>query len=97
MVSMIVIGLSIVSARAALATLTQALVPDEKRGRVESAVAMVIGAATSASIGLAGLFGDLVGVQTVFFAAGVVTAMAGIGAGYVLSGAEDLVANGGLE
>ncbi len=97
MVSMIVIGLSIVSARAALATLTQALVPDEKRGRVESAVAMVIGAATSASTGLAGLFGDLVGVQAVFFAAGVVTAMAGIGAGYVLSGAEDLVANGGLE
>ena len=97
MVSMIVIGLSIVSARAALATLTQALVPDEKRGRVESAVAMVIGAATSASIGLAGLFGDLIGVQAVFFAAGVVTAMAGIGAGYVLSGAEDLVANGGLE
>ena len=97
MVSMIVIGLSIVSARAALATLTQALVPDEKRGRVESAVAMVIGAATSASIGLAGIFGDLVGVQAVFFAAGIVTAIAGLGAGYVLSGAEDLVANGGLE
>lgn len=97
MVSMIVIGLSIVSARAALATLTQALVPDEKRGRVESAVAMVIGAATSASAGLAGLFGDLIGVQAVFFAAGVITVAAGIGAGYVLSGAEDLVANGGLK
>jgi len=97
MISMIVIGLSIVSARAALATLTQALVPDEKRGRVESAVAMVIGAATSASTGLAGLFGDLIGVQAVFFAAGVITAAAGVGAGYVLSGAEDLVANGGLK
>jgi len=97
MVSMMVIGLSIVSARAALATLTQALVPDEKRGRVESAVAMVMGAATSVSIGLAGLFGDLIGVQAVFFAAGVITAAAGIGAGYVLSGAEDLVADGGLK
>ncbi|OQY26244.1 MAG: hypothetical protein B6I34_00020 [Anaerolineaceae bacterium 4572_32.1] len=97
MISMIVIGLSIVSARAALATLTQALVPDEKRGRVESAVAMVIGAATSASTGLAGVFGDLVGVQAVFFAAGIITAAAGVGAGYVLSGAEDLVTNGGLE
>lgn len=97
MVSMIVIGLSIVSARAALATLTQALVPDEKRGRVESAVAMVIGAATSASTCLAGVFGDIIGVQAVFFAAGIITAMAGLGAGYVLSGAEDLVANGGLK
>jgi predicted MFS family arabinose efflux permease len=97
MVSMVVIGLSIVSARAALATLTQALVPDEKRGRVESAVAMVMGAATSASAGLAGLFGDLIGVQAVFFAAGVITAAAGVGAGYVLSGAEDLVADGGLK
>jgi predicted MFS family arabinose efflux permease len=96
-VSMIVIGLSIVSARAALATLTQALVPDEKRGRVESAVTMVIGAATSASAGLAGLFGDLIGVQAVFFGAGIITVAAGIGAGYVLSGAEDLVANGGLK
>jgi DHA3 family macrolide efflux protein-like MFS transporter len=96
-VSMVVIGLSIVSARAALATLTQALVPDEKRGRVESAVTMVIGAATSASAGLAGVFGDLIGVQAVFFAAGVITAAAGLGAGYVLSGAEDLVANGGLK
>ncbi|MFZ5919022.1 MAG: MFS transporter [Chloroflexota bacterium] len=96
-VSMIVIGLSIVSARAALATLTQALVPDEKRGRVESAVTMVIGAATSASAGLAGLFGDLIGVQAVFFAAGLITAAAGVGAGYVLDGAEDLIANGGLK
>jgi predicted MFS family arabinose efflux permease len=97
MVSMVVIGLSVVSARAALATLTQALVPDEKRGRVESAVAMVIGASTSASTGLAGLFGDLIGVQAVFFAAGVITAAAGLGAGYVLAGAEELVANGRLE
>jgi len=97
MVSMVVIGLSIVSARAALATLTQALVPDEKRGRVESAVAMVMGASTSASTGLAGLFGELIGVQAVFFAAGVITAAAGIGAGYVLSGAEEVVADGGLK
>jgi DHA3 family macrolide efflux protein-like MFS transporter len=97
MVSMIVIGLSIVSARAALATLTQALVPDEKRGRVESAVAMVMGAATSVSAALSGFFGDLIGVQAVFFAAGVITAAAGVGAGYVLSGAEELVANGGLK
>jgi predicted MFS family arabinose efflux permease len=72
-------------------------VPDEKRGRVESAVTMVMGAATSASAGLAGLFGDLIGVQAVFGAAGVITVMAGIGAGYVLSGAEEVVANGGLK
>ena len=38
-----IIGLSIVAARAALVTLTQVLVPNEKLGRVESAVTMVIG------------------------------------------------------
>ncbi len=79
-----IIGLSIVAARAALATLTQRLVPDEKRGRVESAVTMVIGASTSASLALSGVFGDLLGVQAVFITAGVITIIAGVAASYTL-------------
>ncbi len=94
LVAVAIIGLSIVAARAALATLTQSLVPDEKRGRVESAVTMVIGASTSASMALSGLFGDLIGVQAVFIAAGVITIVAGVAASYTLRGAERM-ANGG--
>ncbi len=93
LVAVAIIGLSIVVARAALATLTQRLVPDEKRGRVGSAVAMVIGASTSASMVLSGLFGDLIGVQAVFVAAGVITIVAGVAAAYTLREAQ--VANGG--
>ena len=89
-----IIGLSIVVARAALATLTQRLVPDEKRGRVESAVAMVIGASTSASMVLSGVFGDLIGVQAVFIAAGVITIVAGVAASYTLKGAETAAKGG---
>jgi DHA3 family macrolide efflux protein-like MFS transporter len=88
LVAVAIIGLSIVTARAALVTLTQSLVPNEKLGRVESAVTMVIGASTSASMALSGLFGDLIGVQAVFIAAGVVTISAGVAASYTLRGAE---------
>jgi MFS family permease len=89
-----IIGLSIVIARAALATLTQSLVPDEKRGRVESAVTMVIGASTSASMALSGVFGNLIGVQAVFIAAGVITIVAGVAASYTLQGAEKAAKGG---
>ena len=93
LVAVAIIGLSIVSARAALATLTQSLVPDEKRGRVESAVTMVIGASTSASMALSGVFGDLIGVQAVFITAGVITIVAGVAASYTLQGAERVVSS----
>lgn len=89
-----IIGLSIVVARAALATLTQSLVPDEKRGRVESAVTMVIGASTSASMALSGVLGDLIGVQAVFITAGVITIVAGVAASYTLQGVERAVKGG---
>lgn len=84
LVAVAIVGLSIVAARAALATLTQRLVPDEKRGRVGSAVNMVIGASSSASMALSGLLGDLIGVQAVFIAAGAVTIVSGVAAYYTL-------------
>jgi len=93
LVAVAIIGLSIVAARAALVTLTQVLVPNEKLGRVESAVTMVIGASTSASMALSGLFGDLIGVQAVFIAAGVITIVAGVAAYYTLKGAEKVAAS----
>jgi DHA3 family macrolide efflux protein-like MFS transporter len=82
-----IIGATIVAARATLATITQTLVPDEKRGRVESAVYMVIGASTSAAMALSGVLGDLIGVQVAFVASGVVTLLSGMAATFVLRGA----------
>jgi predicted MFS family arabinose efflux permease len=98
LVAVVIIGVTIVAARATLATITQALVPDEKRGRVESAVNMVVGASTSASMALSGVLGDLIGVQVAFVAAGVVTLFSGVAAFVALRGAAAaLRAKGGIE
>jgi len=82
------IGLCLVVARAGLATLTQQLVPDVVRGRVESAVNMMVSVSTAAAQGLSGLLGDphFLGVQGVFVGAGVITLAAGVSAIYALRG-----------
>ena len=89
------IGLCLVVARAGLATLTQQLVPDQVRGRVESAVNMVVSVSTASAQGLAGLLGDphFLGVQGVFVSAGVITLMSGIASVYALRGAVQRIAN----
>lgn len=71
-----VIGACMVAARAAIAALLQTIVPDEKRGRVESAVNTIISASTTLSMGLAGFLGDFLGLRMVFALAGVVTLLA---------------------
>jgi predicted MFS family arabinose efflux permease len=91
------IGLCLVVARAGLATLTQQLVPDQIRGRVESAVNMVVSVSTAAAQGLAGLLGDphFLGVQGVFVSAGVITLAAGASAIYALRGVVQAVTSKG--
>jgi DHA3 family macrolide efflux protein-like MFS transporter len=79
-----VIGACMVAARAAIAALLQAIVPDDKRGRVESAVNTIISAATTLSMGLAGFFGELLGIRLVFALAGSVTLLAAAMAYYTL-------------
>lgn len=79
-----VIGACMVAARAAIAALLQSLVPDDKRGRVESAVNTIISASTTLSMGLAGFLGEWVGIRAVFALAGVVTLLAAGMAFYVL-------------
>jgi MFS family permease len=83
------IGLCIVVARAGLATLTQQIVPDDVRGRVESAVNLMVSVSTTAAQGFSGVLGDphVLGVQGVFIGAGAITLAAGIGAVYALQGA----------
>lgn len=71
-----VVGACMVAARAAIAALIQALVPDEKRGRVESAVNTLIQAATTVSMGMAGFLGHALGLRAVFLLAGFITLVA---------------------
>ncbi len=91
LLSVAVIGLCIVMARGALDTISQALSPDEVRGRVQSAVNLLVVAATALAEGLAALLGSLFGVQAVFVAAGVVTALTGVVAIFALRSAAQLV------
>ncbi len=87
LVSIAVIGLCVVMARGALDTISQALAPDEVRGRVQSAVNLLVVASTAMAEGCAALLGSLIGVQTIFVAAGVVTALTGVAAIFVLRSA----------
>jgi hypothetical protein len=91
LISIAVIGLCIVVARGALDTISQALSPDAVRGRVQAAVNLLVVAATAAAEGGAALLSSLLGVQTVFVAAGIVTALTGVAAVFVLRGAARLV------
>ncbi|MFQ6100029.1 MAG: MFS transporter [Anaerolineae bacterium] len=92
--SVAVIGLCVVVARGALDTISQALSPDVVRGRVQAAVNLLVVAATAVAEGLAALLGSLLGVQTVFVAAGIVTTLTGVAAIFVLRGAARLVSRG---
>ncbi|MBS1254134.1 MAG: putative bacilysin exporter BacE [Anaerolineales bacterium] len=83
-----VIGACMVAARAAIAALLQATVPDEKRGRIESAVNTIISASTTLSMGVAGFLGDFLGIRPVFALAGTITLAAAAMAFYILREAE---------
>lgn len=75
--SVVALGICIVIARGALDTMVQTLSPDEVRGRVQSAVALIVAAGTALAEGLSAFLGHFLGVQTVFVAAGLITAAAG--------------------
>ena len=84
LVSVALLGMSVVTARGSLDTITQLLAPDAVRGRVQSAVNLIIGASTALAEGLSALLGDLLGVRTVFLGAGALTAGAGVAAWWIL-------------
>jgi len=92
--SLAAIGLCVVTARGALDTITQSLSPNEVRGRVQSAVNLIVAASTAIAEGLAALLGSLIGVQTVFVAAGVLTALTGVAAIFILRGAARSMSRG---
>lgn len=89
--SVAVLGICVVMARGALETIVQALTPDAVRGRVQSATNLLVVASTTISQGLSATLGALLGVQSVFMAAGVLTALTGAVAVFVLRRAARLV------
>lgn len=84
LISVMVLGLCVVVARGALDTITQALAPDEVRGRVQAAVNLIVAGGTALAEGLSAFLGHFIGVQTTFVAAGVITAAAGLASVYAL-------------
>jgi MFS family permease len=94
LVGALLVGLCVVSARTTLAAMTQALVPDSQRGRVESAMVTVIGIGTMGALMMAGILGDVVGPKSVFFITGVVVLLAGVASIYALRGPEEMLLNG---
>jgi predicted MFS family arabinose efflux permease len=94
LVGALVVGLCVVSARTTLAAMTQALVPDSQRGRVESAMVTVIGIGTMGALIMAGILGDLVGPKNVFVFTGIVVLLAGVASIFALREAEERLING---
>jgi len=70
-------GLCVVVARAALATLIQQVTPNPLRGRVDSLVNLTVTAALALAQGSAGLFGQLWGPRPVLLGAGLLMVAAG--------------------
>jgi DHA3 family macrolide efflux protein-like MFS transporter len=73
-----VAGLSLAPLNAALSTLMQRIVPDEKLGRVSSVVDTTMTLSYLLSMGTAASLGDALGIRGVFVGAGLVTALAAL-------------------
>jgi MFS family permease len=90
----LVVGFCVVAARTTLAAMTQALVPDSQRGRVESAMVSVIGMGSMGALVMAGILGDVVGPVRIFVITGIVVLIAGVASVFSLREAEALLLNG---
>ena len=94
LVGALFVGLCVVSARTTLAAMSQALVADAQRGRVESAMVTVIGVGTMGALIMAGILGDIVGPKVVFAITGGVVLGAGVVSIFALRAAEERLLDG---
>ncbi len=76
--ALFLVGLALAPLQAALATLLQATIPDDKRGRANATMNTVITLASVVSMASAGLLGDWLGVRQVFYLSGGITLLAGL-------------------
>lgn len=81
------IGWFITPLQASVVTTMQTGVPDAARGRVMSTLQASMSGASIASMALAGIFGDLLGIREVFFAAAAIVITGGIVSGVLYRGA----------
>ena len=81
------IGWFVTPVQAAVVTIFQTGVPDAARGRAMATLQAAMSGASVASMMLAGVFGDLVGVRMVFFIGGAVVVIGGVAAGLLYRGA----------
>ena len=78
-----VIGAIVTPLQASIATLAQTSVTDDVRGRIGAALNTLVTTASLISMALAGILGDLIGVQNVFVVAGGIGVCAGLAAAAV--------------
>jgi|FLYN01.1.fsa_nt_gi MFS family permease len=71
---------------ASISTLMQTNTPDELRGRAGAALSMMAATTNLLSMAFAGLFGELVGIRTVFVLSGVIVVLAGLASAWVFAG-----------
>ncbi|MFL5680123.1 MAG: MFS transporter [Chloroflexota bacterium] len=77
LVILFAVGWFITPLQAAVVTVLQLGVPDEQRGRIMAALQAAMSGAGVLSMAFAGIAGDVVGVRTVFLAAGAILAVGG--------------------
>ena len=82
--SMLLIGLFVAPINTGTTTLMQIVVPNNQLGRVGGGIATIADAASLISMGLAGVFGTLVGVPVVFLIGGTMCALGGVAAWVLL-------------
>jgi len=82
------IGWFITPVQAAVVTIFQTGVPDALRGRAMATLQAAMSGASVASMALAGVFGDLVGVRSVFLLGAVVVGLGGLAAVLLYRGAD---------
>jgi MFS family permease len=79
------IGWLVTPIHASIATLMQTNTPDALRGRAGAALSMMAATTNVLSMGFAGLFGDIIGIRSVFILSGVIVVLAGIASAWVFS------------
>jgi MFS family permease len=87
-----IVGWFITPLEAAIGTIIQTATRDAERGRVAATVHAVMSAASVLSMALAGVFGDLLTIRTVFILAGVVVGIAALVAWLMFRGVSDAAA-----
>ena len=73
-----VLGLVLSPVQAALSTVIQLAVPDDKMGRVNSAIGTVTSMAMLVSMAVAGVVGDFVSLRLIYVVSGIIIAVGGV-------------------